>query len=70
VKKVLGEIMRDVVSILIGRRLEQSHHSVDKTNNVVDVFTCMILNVHVLNLDEEQIQCGFRAVLEAMKNQV
>jgi len=69
-KKVLGEIMRDVVLVLVGRRFEQSHCSVDKTNNVVNVFTCMILDVQVSNLEEEQIQCELGAVLEAMKNQV
>jgi len=62
--------MHDVVAILVGRRLEQGHSSVDKTNNVVNVFTCMILDVQVSNLEEAQIQCGLRAVLEAMKNQV
>ena len=62
--------MCNVVLILVGRRLELSHCSVDKTNYVVNVFACMILDVQVSNLDEKQIQCGLRAVLETMKNQV
>jgi len=56
VKKVLGEIMRDVITVLVGGRLEQSHCSVDKANNGVNVFTCMILDVQVSNLEEKQIQ--------------
>jgi len=39
-------------------------------NNVVNVFTCMVLDVQVPDLEEEQIQCGLGTVLEAMKNQV
>jgi len=70
VKKVLREIMCDVIMVSIGGRLEQSHCSVDKTNNVDNAFTCMILDVQVLNLEEEQIQCRLRAVLETMENQI
>jgi len=52
-KKVLGEVMCDAIAILFGRRHEQSCCSVDKMNNVVNVFTCMILDVQVSNLEEK-----------------
>jgi len=69
VEQIPGEVVCDAVAIFVGRRLERSHCSVDKTNCVVNVFTCMILAVQVSNLDEQQIQCGLRAVLETAKNQ-
>jgi len=69
-KQIPGEIMCDVIAILVGRRLEKTDCSVDKTNNVVNVFACMLFDVQVPNLEEGQIQCGLRAVLEAIKNQM
>jgi len=62
--------MGNVVPILIGRGLEKGHSCVDKTNYGVNVFTSMILDLQVPNLEEQEVQCGLRAILETTENQI
>jgi len=65
-EKISGEVMGNVVPILIGGGLEQGHSCVDETNNGVNVFTSMVLDLQVLNLEEQEVQCGLRTILGTM----
>jgi len=61
VEQIFGEVVCDAVAILVGRRFEQSHCSVDKTNHVVNVSTLQMLRIE----NYESISCVTLSIYSA-----
>jgi hypothetical protein len=67
-KEIPGEVVSNVGSFSCRRMLEQIHGCVDQANNRINIFTLVFMDLEIANLEEQELQSAFRAVMETLQD--